>query len=144
MIGVETERLFRRGLDLLLAKDVDGFVDLFTPDCTVEFPFATAGAPRELHGREALREYLADYPQQVDIAEFPSVVVHRSTDPGLVIVEFTARGRTVRTGAPYEMRYVVVVTANEHGIVGYRDYWSPVMAAAAFGTLPEFLAAVGA
>ncbi|TDD43191.1 nuclear transport factor 2 family protein [Saccharopolyspora elongata] len=139
---MEANQLFEQALDLLLAKDMDGFVDLFAPDCTFEFPFAE-GTPERLNGREALREYLADYPQKLDIAGFPSVVVHRTTDPATIVAEFTARGRTVATGADYEMRYVAVIVVRDGAIASYRDYWSPVMGAKASGELADLVTALG-
>jgi uncharacterized protein len=68
----------------------------------------------------------------------PERVVHRTTDPEVVVVEFTATGIVVATGAPYEMRYVAVITARDGEIQHYRDYWSPAAAAAVMGG-PEAL-----
>ncbi|MDA3649167.1 nuclear transport factor 2 family protein [Saccharopolyspora indica] len=133
---MEAAELFQRALDLLLAKDMTGFTDLFTPDCTVEFPFAEGTAAR-LTGREELRAYLADYPDRVDITGFPSVVVHRTADPATIVVEFTAHGRTVATGETYEMRYVSVFVVRDGAFAELRDYWSPVRAARAMGALRE-------
>ncbi|RDI54119.1 nuclear transport factor 2 family protein [Nocardia mexicana] len=134
--------LFEHGLDLLLAKDMRGFVDLFAVDAEFELPFATAGTPGRLHGRDQLRDYLADYPERLDIHGFPSVVVHETADPTTIVVEFTARGTTVRTGAGYELSYIAVIRARGGEIAGWRDYWSPVAGAVATGTLPELLAAL--
>ncbi|MER7013201.1 nuclear transport factor 2 family protein [Saccharopolyspora sp. NPDC000359] len=133
---MEAVELFQRALDLLLAKDMDGFADLFTPDCTVEFPFAET-TPARLTGRDELRAYLANYPARMDITGFPSVVVHRSTDPATLIVEFTAHGRTVSTGADYEMRYVWVGVVRDGAFAELRDYWNPVRAAQAAGSPEE-------
>lgn len=133
------EELFQRALDLLLAKDMTGFTDLFTPDCTIEFPFAE-NTPARLSGRDELRAYLADFPDRVDITGFPSVVVHRTTDPTTIIVELTARGRTVTTGADYEMRYVWVLVVRDGAFAELRDYWSPVRAARAADTLGDLVA----
>lgn len=129
---MEAEELFQRALDLLLAKDMTGFTDLFTPDCTVEFPFAE-DTPALLTGREELRAYLADYPDRMDITGFPSVVVHRTADPATIVVEFTAHGRTVSTGAAYEMRYISVFVTRDGAFAELRDYWNPVQAARAAG-----------
>ena len=136
------EEVFRHGLELLLAKDMDGFADLWTEDGTMEFPFAAAGSPERLDGREEVRRYLAHFPQMVDYREFPSVTVHRTLDPEVIVVEFGAGGRIVSTGEPFEMRYVAVITARRGRIVSYRDYWSPIMAAAAMGELPAFASAL--
>lgn len=129
------ENVFRRGLDLLLAGDMDGFADLWAEDGTMEFPFAAAGSPQRLDGREEVRRYLADFPQTVRYEEFPSVMVHRTQDPEVVVVEFGARGTAVHSDKPFEMRYVAVVTVRDGNIVSYRDYWSPIMGAEALGHL---------
>ena len=138
------EEVFRGGLELLLAKDMDGFADLWAEGGTMEFPFAAPGSPGRLVGREEVRGYLADFPKMVDYREFPSVTVHRTLDPEAIVVEFVARGLIVSTGKPFEMRYVAVITAREGSIVSYRDYWSPIMAAEAMGHLPELASALEA
>lgn len=134
--------LFERGLELLLAADMPSFLELFADDAGLEFPFATAGAPRRVRGQAQLHDYLIDYPRHLAIHEFPSVVVHETADPEVIVVEFTARGTTVRTGAGYELSYVAVLRVRDDKIVTWRDYWSPVAGAVATATLPELLAAL--
>lgn len=123
--------LIRHALDLLLAKDMAGFVGLFADDAVMEFPFAEPPMPSRVAGREAVAAYLDGYFDRLDIAEFPVVVLHQTTDPTVAIGEFTAKGTIVSTGRPYEMSYVAVVTAHDGRILSYRDYWSPVAAARA-------------
>ncbi|OEU91354.1 nuclear transport factor 2 family protein [Streptomyces oceani] len=127
--------LFTHALTLLRAKEMDRFVDLFTTDAVCEFPFAPPGAPRRLEGREALRSYLDGYTELVDLTHFPSVLTHETSDPEVLVVEFTAEGTTVATGEPYELSYVVVLRVRDGEFVGYRDYWSPLAAASATGQL---------
>lgn len=134
------EETFRRLLDLLLAKDMDAVADLWAPQGTAEFPFAEGASPRQLTGREAVRSYLAGYPDLLDVRAVPQVTVHRTGRPDTVVVEFTAEGRTVRTGRPYRLGYVTVITTERGLITRYRDYWSPVAVASAAGALPELLA----
>ncbi|GAA4621077.1 nuclear transport factor 2 family protein [Saccharopolyspora hordei] len=140
---MEAEELFQRGTELLLAKDMDAFTDLFAPDCTVEFPFAEV-TPARLTGREEVRAYLADYPERMDITGFPSVLVHRTTDPSTLVVELTAHGRTVATGEAYEMRYAWVLVVRDGLVAELRDYWSPVRAARASGTVRQLAEALTA
>ncbi|MFR9730383.1 nuclear transport factor 2 family protein [Saccharopolyspora sp. MS10] len=127
---------------LLLAKDMAGAIDLLAPDVVFEAPFA-AGTPARVDGREGMREYLADYPDRVDITGFPAYAVHRTADPATVIAEFTAEGRTVRTGEPYVMPYIAVLTVRDGLIAHYRDYWSPVLAAKAAGELAVLVEHLG-
>lgn len=140
----EPEETMRRLLDLTLAKDMDAVADLWAEDGIAEFPFAAGDAPRRLVGREAVRGYLAGYPDVYDVQEIPAITVHRTERPDTVVVECHAVGRTVRTGEPYRMDYVVVVTVQDGLITHFRDYWSPLATASAAGALPELLDALRA
>ncbi|WP_243790302.1 nuclear transport factor 2 family protein [Saccharopolyspora gloriosae] len=127
----------------LLAKDMAGAIELFAPNVVFEAPFA-ANTPARVDGREGMRAYLEGYPDRVDITGFPAYVLHETADPDTVIAEFTAHGRTVRTGQPYVMPYIAVLTVRDGLITSYRDYWSPVLAAKAAGELPALIESLGA
>ncbi|CAL9406408.1 putative protein YesE [Streptomyces sp. enrichment culture] len=139
-----TEETFRRLLELLLAKDMDAVADLWAEHGTAEFPFAEGDAPKRLTGREAVRAYLAGYPDLMDVRAIPAVTVHHTDQPDTIVVEFTAYGRTVATGAPYQLDYITVVTTHQGLISRYRDYWNPLAAASAAGTLPGLLGSLSA
>ncbi|GAA2675435.1 MULTISPECIES: nuclear transport factor 2 family protein [Actinosynnema] len=138
----DPELTFRRLLEHLLAKDMDAVADLWAVDGTAEFPFAEAGSPTRLEGREQVRAYLAGYPDLLDVTGVPALVVHRTADPSTAVVEFTAVGRATATGVPYRLDYVSVVTVEEGLFTAYRDYWSPVAAARATGALGGLTAAL--
>ncbi|GGP53844.1 nuclear transport factor 2 family protein [Saccharothrix coeruleofusca] len=133
--------LVDQALELVLAHDMSGFADLWAADGVLEFPFAPAGAPQRLEGREAVREYLRDYNDTVDPREITSRTTHTTTDPDTVVVELEIAGVVVGTGKPYRMRYVAVITARDGRIASYRDYWSPQAAAEALGGTSSFAGA---
>ena len=118
--------LIPRALQLLLDKDMTGFAGLWAVDGVMEFPFAPPGYPSRLEGRAAIEEHLRDYPEMLDIRAFPKQVVHQSTDPDVVVVEFDAEGVVVATGKPYRFSYIAVITTRDGEIVSYRDYWNPL------------------
>ncbi|MEU5952963.1 nuclear transport factor 2 family protein [Streptomyces sp. NPDC047525] len=129
--------VFSRSLDLLLAKDIDGWVALWAPDGVLEFPFVLPGAPHRLVGRDAVRSYMADYPDHIDLRSFEDLSVHRTEDPGTIVVELRGIGRVVATGRPFDMPYIQVVTVHEGRITRFRDYWNGTLAADAFdGPIP--------
>ncbi|MEU3741153.1 nuclear transport factor 2 family protein [Streptomyces sp. NPDC032198] len=129
--------VFTRSLDLLLAKDVDGWVGLWAPDGVFEFPFALPGAPQRLVGRDAVGDYMADYPDHIDLRSFEDLTVHRTDDPATIIVELRGTGRAVATGRPFDMPYIQVVTVHEGRITRFRDYWNGALVADAFdGEIP--------
>ncbi|OLR92367.1 nuclear transport factor 2 family protein [Actinokineospora bangkokensis] len=133
--------LLDEALRLLLAKDMAGFSDLWAEDGTMEFPFAPEGYPR-LEGRAAVADYVRDYPDLLDIHEFTDLVVHETADPRTIVAEFAARGAVTATGAPYQLRYIAVITAVDGKITSYRDYWSPAAVAGITGSLDDFAAGV--
>jgi ketosteroid isomerase-like protein len=118
--------LVARALQLLLDKDMAGFAGLWAVDGVMEFPFAPPGYPSRLEGRAAIEDYLRDYPKMLDVQGFPRQVVHQSTDPDVVVVEFDAEGVVVATGKPYRFSYIAVITTRDGEIVSYRDYWNPL------------------
>ncbi|MFH8489387.1 nuclear transport factor 2 family protein [Streptomyces longisporoflavus] len=143
--GPSATDVFTRSLDLLLAKDIDGWVGLWAPDGVFEFPFALPGAPHRLVGRDAVRGYMADYPDHIDLRSFEDVTVHRTDDPATIVVELRGTGRAVATGRPYDMPYVQVVTVHDGQITRFRDYWNGALAADAFdGEIPVGAARPGA
>jgi ketosteroid isomerase-like protein len=133
------EETMRRLLDLMLAKDTDAVADLWAEDGTAEFPFAAGASPRRLVGREEVRGYLAGFPEVYDVREIPAITVHHTERPDTVVVEYHANGQSVRTGEPYRMDYIVVITVQDGLISRFRDYWNPLANATAVGALPELL-----
>jgi uncharacterized protein len=121
--------LVDRALDLLLAKDMTGFAGLWAADGVLEFPFAAPGYPPQVTGRDAIQDYMRDYPKLLDIQTIVEKTVHDTADANVVIVEFEVAGVVVQSAKPYRMRYIAVVTARDGEISRYRDYWSPAAAA---------------
>jgi ketosteroid isomerase-like protein len=133
--------LVERGLGLLLQHDMAGFAGLWAEDGVLEFPFASAGYPPRVEGRDAIREYLRDYPNLLDIRDVTAKTVHETADPAVVVVEFTVAGVVVAKQTPYELSYVAVITVEGGEIRRYRDYWSPLAAAEVLGGVDELTAA---
>ncbi|KOT95038.1 phenazine biosynthesis protein PhzA/PhzB [Streptomyces sp. NRRL F-5755] len=118
--------MFHHATRLLLAKDMDGWIALCADDVLVEFPFAPPGYPTELVGRAALADYLGDYTEHIDLRDIPQLKIHLTDAPDTVIAEMRATGRIVATGDPYDLSYIVVMTAQNGRITHYRDYWNPL------------------
>jgi len=63
-------QLLRNSLDTFLAKDMKGWSELCADVVVAEFPFAPEGTPARFEGREALYEYLKNYPSFIDVKHF--------------------------------------------------------------------------
>ncbi len=107
---------------------VDEWVKLFSPDAVLEFPFAPAGVPQRVTGRDALVAHMSNFPKIFDV-EFVDLVFHETVDPSLVIAEFRSTGTALPTGKPYEQRCISVVRTNDEALIThYLDYWNPLVA----------------
>ncbi|MGW9071859.1 nuclear transport factor 2 family protein [Streptomyces yangpuensis] len=125
---MEPAELYRHGLRLLLEKDIPAWVDLWDARGVLEFPFAPAGWPARLEGKAAVGAYMRDYPDHIDLHDFPDVTIHQTTVPETIVVEMRGVGRLVKTDTPYDMTYIAVVTVENGLITSYRDYWNPLAA----------------
>ncbi|MCF3132320.1 nuclear transport factor 2 family protein [Streptomyces olivochromogenes] len=118
--------LYRHGLRLLLDKDISAWVELWAQDGVFEFPFAPEGRPKRLEGKAAVADYMRDYPDHIDLHDFPELKIHRTDDPETIVVEMRGVGQLVPSGAPFDMTYIAVVTVVGGRITHYRDYWNPL------------------
>lgn len=135
-----THRVFDRLTAALLAHDMAAFAEEWAPDGSMEFPFAPPGWPT-VSGKDAVRDYLAGFPGNVDIRGIRHQTRHDTGDPDTIIVEWGVSGVAVGTGNPYDIDYIAVVTVGDQGITVYRDYWNPLAAAAAMGGLDDAVSA---
>src|ERR1700761_7328121 len=91
------EQVLRAGL----AQDTETFAGLFAPDAYIEWPYRLDGMPGRIEGRDQIREFLgAQASGLVKFEEYRNTVIHETTDPEVVIVEYDAHGTVIRTGAP--------------------------------------------
>ncbi|MCY0939970.1 nuclear transport factor 2 family protein [Streptomyces antarcticus] len=118
--------VYRRGLRLLLDKNVPGWIDLWDENGILEFPFAPDGWPQRLEGRAAVAAYMRGYPEHIDLHDFPHVEIHQTLAPQTIVVEMRGVGRLVETGGPFDVSYIAVVTVKDGLITHYRDYWNPL------------------
>ncbi|MEA5367363.1 nuclear transport factor 2 family protein [Amycolatopsis sp., V23-08] len=120
------EQVLRAGL----AMDTDTFVGLIAPDGYVEWPYRPAGVPDRLEGREQIREFLtAQAKGLVKFDEYRNTVIHETTDPEVVIVEYDVHGTVVPTGAPFHQTIIAVLRIRDGLVVSYRDYLNPLVLA---------------
>jgi uncharacterized protein len=65
------------------------------------------------------------------------LVVHRSQDPRVVILEYEVHGKIVATGVPYDNRFVSIITIENKKIVHWEDYMDSFAAWLALNRAPS-------
>ena len=127
------ERVLRASRD----QDTETFVGLFAPDGFIEWPYLPPGIPGRVRGQDRIREFLAGQASNlVTFDEYRNTVIHETTDPEVVIVEYEAHGTVTATGATLHQTIIAVLRVRDGRVVSYRDYLNPLV-------LAETLASAG-
>jgi ketosteroid isomerase-like protein len=144
-VAADPREMVERVHRLAAAYDLRGQADLYALDGVLEWPFAPAGVPQRVEGRERIREVLASLEGAVRragtcVTTVRATAVHQTPDPEVVIVELEVAGELTTTGATYQLPYIQVFRIRDGQIVLFRDYFGPGTAAA----LEAAFAAAGA
>jgi ketosteroid isomerase-like protein len=106
--------------------EVDAFVELMSADGYIEWPYRPPGVPARIQGREEIRQHLQTAGGFIRFDEYRNVILHETTDPAVVIVEYAAHGSVVATGAPFRQTVIAVFRVVDGQVVSYRDYINPL------------------
>lgn len=106
---------------------VEDFVDMFTENGVMEFPYSPEGRIQKLEGHDAMKDYFEHVRDLIAISDMMNPQTYISQDGKNAIVEFECQGEVVATGRPYNQKYVSVISLSEGKISRYRDYWNPLV-----------------
>jgi uncharacterized protein len=113
-----------------LAGQVDGdhYFDTIDDNAIFEFRYVFPGWPQKLSSREALMALYAGYGNNIFLDGADALVVHRSQDARVVILEYEVHGKIVGTGASYDNRFISAITFEDRKIVHWQDYMDSLTA----------------
>ncbi len=96
---------------------------MWAPDVVIEQPFA-AGGPSRVEGRDnflaATKTSRETLPVRMD--EMRNVVVHETTDPNKIIVEYELVGTLLTTGEQRSALFIVVMEVRDGLMTLWREY----------------------
>ncbi|MGA3032638.1 MAG: nuclear transport factor 2 family protein [Terracidiphilus sp.] len=115
-----------RGLEGL----VDGkhYFDTFAEDAIFESRYHFPGWPVTIRGRANLMASLSGYGKTIKVHSADALVVHRAQKGCVVILEYEVHGTILKSGAPYDNRFISVITIENRKIVHWRDYMDSLAA----------------
>jgi ketosteroid isomerase-like protein len=108
--------------------DGDHYFDTIADDAVFEFRYIFPGWPLRVDSRKALMTLYAGYGDNIVLHGAGALIAHRTQDPRVAILEYEVHGKTVRTGASYDNRFISVVTIEHRKIVKWRDYMDSLAA----------------
>jgi uncharacterized protein len=119
--------------------------DCYAERFVIEMPFAAGLAPgRTESTREEIRARFAAGAAVRRYTAVRDLRLHQTTDPDVVVVEYTLDGTRVADGGRFSLAFVMVLTFRDDRIVHARDYSDPVAGFRALGRTADLVAALTA
>jgi uncharacterized protein len=109
---------------------VDGkhYFDTFAEDAVFESRYHFPGWPVTIRGRANLMASLSGYGKSIKLHSGDGLVVHRSQDSRVVILEYEVHGKILSSSTPYDNRLISVITIENRKIIHWRDYMDSLAA----------------
>jgi len=114
------------GLDGLV--EGEHFFDTFAEDAVFESRYRFPGWPAKIEGRANLMASLSGYGRTIRLHAGDALQVHRAQNPRVVILEYEVHGKILASRAPYDNRFISVITIENRKIVHWRDYMDSLAA----------------
>lgn len=111
--------------------------ELWAEDVVIETPFA-AGGPKRVEGRDNFlaRTKTSRETIPIRVEEMRNVVVHETTDPNRIIVEYELVGVVLTTGKRESALFIAVMEIRDGLLTLWREYQNTLAMAQAIGQLP--------
>lgn len=104
------------------------YFDTFADGAIFESRYHFPGWPVTIRGRANLMASLSGYGKTIKLRSGDALVVHRTRDSRVTILEYEVHGKVLASGAAYNNRFISVVTIKNRKIVHWRDYMDSLAA----------------
>lgn len=117
--------LARAWLDHFPEGEFDKFPGKVSPDLTLRLPFTPPGVPNAIHGRERVREALAQSGQGRSRLIFSDIELWQTDDPELVVGTANAQA-TMKNGNIYKNSYAIFIRIRDGVVLDHTEYLNPL------------------
>jgi len=109
---------------------VDGehFFDVLADDVVYEVLYNLPGWPRAIRGRAGLTAAFRGYVDNVALQSADKLIVHKTDDGHVVVIEYEVHGAILATGVKYDNRFCSVIAIENRKIARWRDYMDSLAA----------------
>lgn len=108
--------------------DGDHFFDIITDDTIYEVLYDVSGWPRKIHGRADLMAAFRGYVDNVALQSADKLIVHKTDDGRVVVIEYEVHGTILATGVKYDNRFCSIIKIENRKITHWRDYMDSLAA----------------
>jgi uncharacterized protein len=109
---------------------VDGehFFDIVAEDVIYEVRYDVPGWPRVIKGRADLMAAFGGYVDNVALHSADELIVHKTDDGRVVVIEYEVHGTILATGVKYDNRFCSIIKIETRKIAHWRDYMDSLAA----------------
>jgi uncharacterized protein len=109
---------------------VDGehFFDTVADDVVYEVRYEVPGWPRVIPGRSDLMAAFRGYVDNIALQSADQLIVHRTDDGRVVVIEYDVHGTILETGVQYDNRFCSIIKIESRKIAHWRDYMDSLAA----------------
>ena len=113
-----------------LSNLVDGehFFDIVTDDVVYEVLYDFPGWPRVINGRTDLMAAFRGYVDNIALQSADKLVVHKTDDDRVVVIEYEVHGTILTSGVKYNNRFCSIIKIENRKIAHWRDYMDSLAA----------------
>jgi uncharacterized protein len=126
----------RRFFELMRAKDIEAWGELWAEDCRIIVPYPPDGFPTRIEGKAELVSGFRRLFGNFETYDYEIRALYRTDDPEVVVVEWGVTARIASTAALYEGDNITVFHFQNGQIVEYHDYFNPEKFGAVVAALP--------
>jgi ketosteroid isomerase-like protein len=118
--------LVRRALGNLI--DGEHFFDIVSADVVYEVLYDVSGWPRVIKGRAGLMAAFRGYVDNIALQSADKLIVHKTDDGRVVVIEYEVHGTIIETGVKYNNRFCSIIAIENRKIAHWRDYMDSLAA----------------
>ena len=109
---------------------VDGkhFFDIIADDVIYEDLYDIPGWPRVIKGRSDLMAAFRGYVDNVALRSANELILHKTDDGRVVVIEYEVHGAVVATGVKYDNRFCSIIKIESRKVAHWRDYMDSLAA----------------
>jgi uncharacterized protein len=109
---------------------VDGkhFFDIVADDIIYEVLYNVPGWPRVIKGRTDLMTAFRRYVDNIALRSANQLILHKTDDGRVVVIEYEVHGTVVANGAKYGNRFCSIIKIEGRKVSHWRDYMDSLAA----------------
>lgn len=129
-------QVFEETQKLLLAHDIEGYLEYFAEDAVIESKFTSTGQAHTIEGKAAIAKVLrtSNTASPLERKAFQNTMIHQTDDPKVIIAEYDQLSESKKDGSQHAWSDVLILTVENGKIHKIRTYTNPIAIAQAMGT----------